>query len=47
MRIDAKGVYYKQLNEQIHKAVKKGTKKFVLDNINNPITLRTIISDIT
>ena len=34
MRIDAKGVYYKQLNEQIHKAVKKGTKKFVLDNIN-------------
>ncbi len=34
LEIDAKGVYYKQLNKQIREAVKAGERKFVLKNIN-------------
>lgn len=34
MRIDAKGIYYKDLNEQIRQAVAKGEKEIILDNVN-------------
>jgi glutamate synthase domain-containing protein 3 len=33
MKIDADGIYYKQLNEHIHKLLEKGEKNFTLDNI--------------
>ena len=33
-RIDAKGLYYRELNEKIHQAVNSGTKELVLDNVN-------------
>jgi len=34
MRINAKGIYYKNLNELIYQAVDKGKKDIILDNIN-------------
>lgn len=34
MRIDAKGIYYKELNELIHQAVDSGKKNIILDNVN-------------
>ncbi|NQS89294.1 hypothetical protein HQ584_05850 [Patescibacteria group bacterium] len=34
MRIDAKGIYYKDLNELIHQAVGSGKKEIILDNVN-------------
>lgn len=34
MKIDAKGVYYRQLNEQIKAAVENGETEIELDNIN-------------
>jgi len=34
MRIDAKGIYYKELNELIRQAVDSGNKEIVLDNVN-------------
>ncbi len=34
MRIDAKGLHYKELNELIHQAVHRGEKDIILDNIN-------------
>lgn len=34
VRIDAKGIYYKELNDLIHKAVDNGSEEIVLDNIN-------------
>src|SRR5512136_187956 len=49
MKIDAKGVYYKELNRQIHAAVTAGAEKIELvnvngqyyigDGINRPVTL--------
>lgn len=32
--IDAKGIYYKQLNDMIQKAVQEGAEKIVLENVN-------------
>ncbi len=34
MRIDAKGMYYRQLNQLVKEAVAQGEKEIVLDNIN-------------
>ena len=34
MRIDAKGMYYKKLNELIYQAVCNGKKDIILDNVN-------------
>jgi glutamate synthase domain-containing protein 3 len=34
MRIDAKGMHYRELNELIYKAVNSGKKNIILDNIN-------------
>lgn len=34
MRIDTKGMYYKELNELIHQAVDSGKKNIILDNVN-------------
>lgn len=34
MTINAKGVYYKQLNEQIREAIAKGETEITLDNVN-------------
>ena len=34
MRIDAKGMHYKELNELIHQAVDSGKKNIILDNVN-------------
>ncbi len=34
LKIDAKGIYYKELNEMIHQAVKRGEKEIILDNVN-------------
>ncbi|MBN2372279.1 hypothetical protein JXL19_00625 [bacterium] len=34
MRIDAKGMHYKELNETIHKAVSDGHTRIVLENVN-------------
>ena len=34
MNIDAKGIYYKELNEMIHQAVSEGQKEIVLQNVN-------------
>jgi len=34
MRIDAKGLYYKDLNEKINLAIENGAKEIILDNIN-------------
>ena len=34
MIIDAKGMYYRELNKQIRSAVKKGVRKITLDNVN-------------
>ncbi|MCK5237891.1 MAG: hypothetical protein KAR06_13020 [Deltaproteobacteria bacterium] len=34
MKIEAKGVYYKELNEKVREAVKGGEKDIVLDNVN-------------
>ena len=34
VKIDAKGVHYRKLNEQIREYIKKGEKEIVLDNIN-------------
>ncbi|MFZ5640369.1 MAG: hypothetical protein ACOY4Q_06735 [Bacillota bacterium] len=33
-KIDAKGVYYKQLNDQIQQAAKDGVQNIVLENVN-------------
>ena len=34
MRIDAKGICYKELNKLIHQAVNSGEKDIILDNVN-------------
>lgn len=34
MRIDARGIHYKELNELIHQAVDGGKKNIILDNVN-------------
>ena len=34
MEIDARGVYYRQLNEQVREAVERGEKQIVLRNVN-------------
>ncbi len=34
LTLDAKGIYYKQFNQQIREAVKKGVTDFTLENIN-------------
>ena len=34
MKIDAKGIYYKELNELIHQAVNSGERDIILDNVN-------------
>ena len=34
MRIDAKRIYYRELNELIHKSVSNGRKNIILDNVN-------------
>ena len=34
MRIDAKGIHYKIINEKIRLAVKRGEREIILDNIN-------------
>lgn len=34
MRIDAKGLHYKELNEKIYQAVQSGSKEIILDNVN-------------
>jgi glutamate synthase domain-containing protein 3 len=34
MRIEAKGIYYKELNEKIQEALDNGAKKIILDNVN-------------
>lgn len=34
MDIDAQGVYYKELNESIHQAVREGNRDIVLENVN-------------
>ncbi|MEW5803273.1 MAG: hypothetical protein AB1847_14345 [bacterium] len=34
MNIDAKGIYYKELNEKIHRAVQEGQKAIVLSHVN-------------
>jgi glutamate synthase domain-containing protein 3 len=34
MRIDARGMHYKELNELIYSAVKNGEKEITLDNVN-------------
>ncbi|MEW6007636.1 MAG: hypothetical protein AB1595_05755 [bacterium] len=34
MRINAKGMHYKALNELIHQGVEKGEKEIILDNVN-------------
>jgi glutamate synthase domain-containing protein 3 len=34
LRIDAKGLHYRDLNEKIHQAVNSGDKEFTLDNVN-------------
>lgn len=34
MKIDARGLHYKELNEKIHQAVSDGIKEIVLDNVN-------------
>ncbi len=33
MRIDAEGIHYRELNEQIHAALSEGVKEFTLDNV--------------
>lgn len=34
VRIDAKGIHYRELNELIHRAVHSGEKEIILDNVN-------------
>ena len=34
MRINAKGLHYKELNELIHQAVDSGRTNIILDNVN-------------
>jgi glutamate synthase domain-containing protein 3 len=34
MTIDAKGIYYRQLNERVREEIGKGEKEFVLNNVN-------------
>ncbi len=34
MKIDAKGIYYRELNEKIREVVRKGENEIVLDNVN-------------
>jgi len=34
LRIDAKKMYYKELNEKIHQAIDNGVKEIILDNVN-------------
>ncbi len=33
MRIDAKGIHYRELNERIHVAIAQGETEFILDNV--------------
>lgn len=44
MKIDAKGVYYRQLNEQIKAAVENGETEIELDNVNGQRYLGTNIN---
>ncbi len=34
MRIDAKGLHYRDLSEKIHQAANSGEREFILDNVN-------------
>ncbi|MCM8796209.1 MAG: hypothetical protein NC928_05965 [Candidatus Omnitrophica bacterium] len=34
MRIDAKGIYYKDLNDMIHRIIENGEREIILDNVN-------------
>jgi len=34
IEIDAKGIHYRQLNEQIHNAIEQGEKEIILKNVN-------------
>lgn len=34
MRIEAKGLHYRVLNEKIHQAIEKGEKEIILDHVN-------------
>ncbi|MBO8138024.1 MAG: hypothetical protein H0Z40_07800 [Desulfotomaculum sp.] len=45
MRIDAKGMHYRELNKIIRQAVKDGTKELVLDNINGQRYIGTGINE--
>ncbi len=44
MRIDAKGIYYRELNDLIYQAVLKGSKEIILDNVNGQRYLGTGLS---
>ena len=44
MKIDAKGMYYKELNERIHQAVYDGHNEIVLENINGQRYIATGLS---
>ncbi|MEW6674455.1 MAG: hypothetical protein AB1348_00260, partial [Nitrospirota bacterium] len=35
VRIDARGIYYRQLNDMIREAVVNGTKEVIIDNVNS------------
>lgn len=45
MRIDAKGLYYKDLNEQIKQACRDGETEFVLENVNGQRYIGTGLKD--
>lgn len=34
LRINAKGLHYRELNERVHRAVDSGERKIILDNVN-------------
>ncbi len=44
MKIDAKGMHYKELNELINQAVTSGRKDIVLDNVNGQRYIGTALS---
>ncbi|MBM7855366.1 glutamate synthase domain-containing protein 3 [Desulfohalotomaculum tongense] len=45
MRIDARGMYYRDLNKMIHQAVKNGETEIVLDNVNGQRYIGTGINE--
>ena len=44
MRINAKGLYYRRLNELIHQAIDNGSKNIILDNVNGQRYIGGILS---